>query len=96
MGTETRIAIIGIIVEDPGTTGRVNELLHGCSEFIIGRMGVPYRDAEVNIICIALDAPQNIINTLAGEIGRIQGVSAKTIYSKIRLQKNISEESIVS
>ena len=81
---ETRIAIIGIIVEDTSTTGRVNELLHGCSEYIIGRMGIPYRDAGVNVICIALDAPQNMINTLAGEIGRMKGVSAKTIYSNIR------------
>ena len=81
---ETRIAIIGIIVEDLSTTGRVNELLHGCGDYIIGRMGIPYRDADVNIICIALDAPQNVINTLAGEMGRIRGVSAKTIYSQIR------------
>lgn len=81
---ETRIAIIGIIVEDADTTGKVNELLHGCSEYIIGRMGIPYREAGVSIICIALDAPQNMINTLAGEIGRIPGVSTKTIYSQIR------------
>ncbi len=90
---ETRIAIIGIIVEDSGTTVRVNELLHDCSEYIIGRMGIPYREADVNIICIALDAPQNVINTLAGEIGRIRGVSAKTIYSQIRHQRPDSQSS---
>jgi len=83
---ETRIAIIGIIVEDTDSTGRVNELLHDCAEFIIGRMGIPYREAGVNIICIALDAPENEINTLAGGIGRIRGVSVKTIYSRIRRQ----------
>lgn len=81
---ETRIAIIGIIIEDPETTGRINELLHGCMDYIIGRMGIPYRKAGVNIICIALDAPQNVINTLAGGIGRLSGVSAKTIYSQVR------------
>ncbi len=84
---ETRIAIIGIIVEDIASTGRVNELLHDCAEFIIGRMGIPYREAGVNIICIALDAPENEINTLAGGIGRIRGVSVRTIYSRIRRQK---------
>lgn len=89
---ETRIAIIGIIIEDASTTGRVNELLHGCGEFIIGRMGIPYRKAGVSIICIALDAPQNMINTLAGEIGRIPGVSTKTIYSKIRSDRDSLKE----
>ena len=89
---ETRIAIIGIIIEDASTTGRVNELLHGCGEFIIGRMGIPYRKAGVSIICIALDAPQNMINTLAGEIGRIPGVSTKTIYSQIRRNRESLKE----
>ncbi len=89
---ETRIAIIGIIIEDASTTGRVNELLHGCGEFIIGRMGIPYRKAGVSIICIALDAPQNMINTLAGEIGRIPGVSTKTIYSQIRSNRESLKE----
>ena len=89
---ETRIAIIGIIIEDASTTGRVNELLHGCGEFIIGRMGIPYRKAGVSIICIALDAPQNMINTLAGDIGRSPGVSTKTIYSKIRSDRDSLKE----
>ena len=79
---ETRIAIIGIIVEDADTTGKVNELLHGCSEYIIGRMGIPYREAGVSIICIALDAPMDKINALSGSLGRLEGVSAKASCAK--------------
>lgn len=83
MKMETRIAIIGIIVEDIQKTARVNEVLHDYSDHIIGRMGIPYRERSVNIISIVLDAPQDIINTLAGKIGKIDGVSAKTIYSRV-------------
>ncbi|MDD6254425.1 MAG: iron-only hydrogenase system regulator [Eubacteriales bacterium] len=81
---ETRIAILGIIVDDVESTSRINELLHACGDYIIGRMGIPYRQAGVNIICIALDAPPDVINTLAGRIGKVDGVSAKTIYSRVR------------
>ena len=80
---ETRIAIIGIIVEDTDSTGRVNELLHDCAEFIIGRMGIPYRERKVNIIAIALDAPQNTISALSGKIGSLSGISVKTAYSSV-------------
>ncbi len=80
---DTRIAIIGIIVEDVSQTARINELLHDFGDYIIGRMGIPYREREVNIISIVLDAPQDVINTLAGKIGRVEGVSAKTIYSRV-------------
>ncbi len=83
MKMETRIAIIGIIVEDIQKTARVNEVLHDYSDYIIGRMGIPYRERSVNIISIVLDAPQDIINTLAGKIGKVDGVSAKTIYSRV-------------
>lgn len=83
MKVETRIAIIGIIVEDISKTSRINEVLHDYSDYIIGRMGIPYRERSVNIISIVLDAPQDIINTLAGKIGKVDGVSAKTIYSRV-------------
>ena len=83
MQVETRIAIIGIIVEDTAKTARINELLHDYSDYIIGRMGIPYRERSVNIISIVLDAPQDMINTLAGKIGKVDGVSAKTIYSRV-------------
>ncbi len=80
---DTRIAIIGIIVEDIDATGEINDILHDYGMYVIGRMGIPYRERNVNIISIVLDAPNDIINALGGKIGRVKGVSSKTIYSKI-------------
>lgn len=80
---DSRIAIIGIIIEDPDASVEVNAILHDYGPYIIGRMGIPYRERNVNIISIALDAPADIINTLAGKLGKVEGVSAKTIYSKV-------------
>lgn len=80
---ETRIAILGIIIEDVDSVTAVNEHLHDYGMYIIGRMGIPYRERDINIISIALDAPQDVINTLAGKIGNLPGVSAKAVYSKI-------------
>ena len=79
---ETRVAVISIIIENPESVERMNELLHQYSEYIIGRMGIPYRKKGISIISIALDAPQDIINTLSGKIGRLDGVSSKAAYSK--------------
>lgn len=79
---ETRIALIGIIVEDLNTIGQVNELLHEYSNYIIGRMGIPYREKEVSIISIVIDAKNNVISSLSGKLGMIKGISVKTIYSK--------------
>ena len=79
---ETRIAIIGIIIEDPDASEQINRLLHEYGDYIVGRMGIPYRQRNVNIICIVLDAPNDVINTLAGKIGKVRNASAKTIYSK--------------
>ena len=78
---DTRVAIISIIVENGENTEKVNALLHECGEYILGRMGIPYRKRGIGIISIALEAPQNVINTLAGKIGRIDGMTAKTVYS---------------
>ncbi len=80
---ETRVALIAIIVEKGASVEGVNSLLHEYAECIIGRMGVPYKAKGVNIISIAIDAPQDDINTLAGKIGRIEGVSAKTVYASV-------------
>lgn len=80
---ETRIAIIGIIVDDIDATGEINDILHDYGMYVVGRMGIPYRERNVNIISIVLDAPNDVINALAGKIGRVKGVSSKTIYSKI-------------
>ena len=80
---ETRVAVIGIIVKNKESVEELNKTLSEYGEFIIGRMGVPYHKKEVNIISIAIDAPQDVINTLSGTIGRLDGVSAKTAYSEI-------------
>ncbi len=78
---ETRVAIASIIVENPDSVAPLNDLLHEYREYIIGRMGIPYREKKIAIISIAMDAPQDIINAMAGRIGRLKGVTAKTIYS---------------
>jgi putative iron-only hydrogenase system regulator len=80
---ETRVAIIGIIVENSNSVEKLNVLLHSCAKYIIGRMGVPYQKKNVNIISIAIDAPQDIISALSGKIGRLDGISAKTTYSNL-------------
>lgn len=80
---ETRIAVMSIIVENPESVERLNALLHAYGEYIIGRMGIPYRKRNVSIISIALDAPQDTISALAGKVGALNGVSAKTAMSKI-------------
>ena len=78
---ETRVALIGIIVENSESTAQLNALLHDAGQYIIGRMGLPYREKGVSIISVVLDAPQDVISALAGRIGRLPGVSAKTAYS---------------
>ena len=79
---ETRVAVISIIIENPASVQAMNELLHQYSEYIIGRMGIPYRTRGINIICVAMDAPQDKINALSGKIGKLDGVSSKAAYSK--------------
>ena len=80
---ETRVAVMSIIVEEPETVQALNELLHQYGEYIIGRMGLPYRKRGINIISIALDAPQNTIAALAGKVGGLRGISVKTAYSGV-------------
>mgnify|MGYP001780258679 CR=1 FL=1 len=82
MRVDTRIAVIGIIVEDKSSADGVNGLLHQYGAYIIGRMGLPYEKKKVNIISIVIDAPQDVINALSGKLGRLPGVSAKALYSK--------------
>ncbi len=79
---ETRVAVISIIIEDPQSVQAMNDILHQYSEYIIGRMGIPYRSKGISIISIAVDAPQDKISALSGKIGRLPGVSAKAAYSK--------------
>ena len=84
---ETRVAVMSIIVEDGQAVEKLNGLLHEFGEYIIGRMGIPYRKRGINIISIALDAPQNTIAALAGKIGSLKGVSVKTAYSGVISQE---------
>ncbi len=79
---ETRIALIGIMIENPDSVEKVNHALHDYAEYIIGRMGIPYREKGVNIISVALDASSDAISSLAGKLGMIPGVRAKTLYQK--------------
>ena len=80
---DTRVVVISIIVEKGSATDELNALLHEASEYIIGRMGLPYRKREINIISIVLDAPGDAISSLSGKIGMLPGVTAKALYSKL-------------
>ncbi len=77
-----RVAIIAIMVADKSSVAKINDLLHGASDYIIGRMGLPYKAKGINIISVVLDAPQDVVSTLAGKIGQLSGVTAQTLYSK--------------
>lgn len=78
---QTRVAVMSAIVENTDSVEKLNELLHQYGEFIIGRMGLPYKAKKINIVSIALDAPQDTISSLAGKLGNLPGVSVKTAYS---------------
>ena len=80
---ETRVAVMSIIVENGEAVEKINALLHDNGDYIIGRMGIPYRKRNISIISIALDAPQDAIAALAGKIGGLSGVSVKTAYSGV-------------
>ena len=80
----SRVGVISIIVEDGNSVETLNSILHTYGEYIIGRMGIPYREKGISIISIAIDAPQDIISTISGKIGNLKGVSAKTVLSNIK------------
>lgn len=82
MENDTRVAIIAMIIEEDSCIAQVNELLHEYSRYIIGRMGIPYRERELNIINVVLDAPADAISALSGKLGRLSGVTAKAVYKK--------------
>jgi putative iron-only hydrogenase system regulator len=83
MSIETRVAVISIIVENEDAAQKINEILHEYRGYVIGRMGIPYRSKGINIISVAVDAPQEKISALSGRIGRLPGTSAKTAYSNV-------------
>ncbi|MEE0957323.1 MAG: TM1266 family iron-only hydrogenase system putative regulator [Ruminococcus sp.] len=79
---EKRVALISIIIENPEAADQINRILHDVSSFVVGRMGIPYREKNISIISVVIDAPQDVINSVSGRLGRLQGVTAKTMYSK--------------
>ena len=80
--TSHSVAVISIIVEESERVSEINDILHSSSDFIIGRMGIPYREKNISIISIVIDAPMEIINSVSGKLGRLSGVTVKTAYSK--------------
>ena len=78
-----RVALLGIVVDDPGSAEALNKLLSEYRDFIVGRMGIPYRSRGTNLISIVIDAPQDAISALTGKIGMLKGVTAKALYSKV-------------
>lgn len=82
MMIDSRIAAISVIVEDPDSVEELNAILHEYASCILGRMGIPYREKDLNVICLAVDAPMDIINALTGRLGRLSGVTVKTATAK--------------
>ena len=80
---ENRVALVGIIVNDRTAADKVNALLHTYGDYIIGRMGVPYKARGISVISIVMDAPPDEISALAGKLGALPEVSTKTVYAKL-------------
>jgi len=80
---ENRVSVISIIIKDEESVGAVNALLHGFRNYIVGRMGIPYRERGISIISVVIDAPGNEISALSGKLGMLEGVSAKTLMAKL-------------
>jgi len=81
---ENRVALLGIVIENPDSVEKLNNILHKYSEYIIGRMGIPHRARNISIMSVAMDAPSDKISALSGAVGMLDGVSSKTIYSKLK------------
>lgn len=88
---ESKVAMIGIIVENTESAARINAVLHEYGAYIIGRMGIPYRERHMSIISVVVDAPGNIINSLSGKIGMLPGVSSKVMIGRTPEEQNIRE-----
>ena len=80
---ETRIAVVSIIVENPDSVEKLNNILHDYGKYVIGRMGIPYHKRNVSIICVVMDAPNDVISALSGKLGMVPNVAAKTVYSRL-------------
>ena len=86
-----RIALIGLVVEDTAQAAQINQLLHECGDYVIGRMGIPHRERKLSVISVILDAPGDVINSLSGKLGMLEGVSVKTVCSKKEYPENERE-----
>lgn len=80
---ETRVALIGIIVDNPASVEEINSILHDNRDYIIGRMGLPYKERQISIISLVMDAPADVISGLSGKLGMLDGVNVKTTYSNV-------------
>ena len=80
---ETRVAIIGIIVENPDSVAQINDILHDVRDYVVGRMGIPYKERNISIISVVVDAPENQISSVSVKLGMLDGVSAKITYSRL-------------
>ncbi len=85
---DTRVALIGIVVEDKAAVAKLNDILSKYGDYIVGRMGIPHRERNISIISVVVDAPQNVIAALSGKLGAIDGVTSKTIYSKVGIDND--------
>jgi len=85
---ETRIALIGIMVEDKNSVGKLNDILHEYGEYIVGRMGIPYHKRNVSVISVVVDAESDVISALSGKLGMIPNISIKTVYAKLNKSKD--------
>lgn len=82
MQEQSRVAVISMIVDNDNSAEEINSLLHGCRQYIVGRMGIPYRQKGLNVINVVLDAPMDVVSALSGRLGRLNGVTAKAVYSR--------------
>ena len=80
---DTRVAILGIVVENPDSVGKLNDILHEYSRYIIGRMGVPYKERGISLISVMVDGPSDAISSISGKIGQLDGITSKAVYSKL-------------
>lgn len=79
----SRVSVVSIIIKDEEAAGKVNELLHEFRQYVVGRMGIPYREKRVSIISVVIDAPGDVASSLSGKLGMLEGVSAKTLTAKV-------------
>jgi putative iron-only hydrogenase system regulator len=85
---ETRVAQLGIVVQEPESVEKLNGILHQYGNYIIGRMGIPYHKRGINIISVVLDAPADVVSTISGKVGMLPGVTAKAVYAKLPEEAN--------